>query len=155
MKRFLRKIVRVFQFIPVIWRTDDWDYRHAIDLFQYQLSRLANYIEKNERHEDYENDVSKIRTAIQLMQKVYDEDYSLEYLEQMEELYGKGICDIVWSKPNVNGFYTGTNMCKGRENEKEIQDKYFELFKQSQNKQEKAHRILWQFIAHNIRGWWD
>ena len=29
------------------------------------------------------------------------------------------------------------------------------LHLESRLKQEKAHRILWAFIEHNIRHWWD
>jgi len=28
-------------------------------------------------------------------------------------------------------------------------------FKKMQLKQDKAERILWKFISHNIRHWWD
>ena len=29
------------------------------------------------------------------------------------------------------------------------------LFKESIDKQKRAHKLLWDFIEHNIQYWWD
>ena len=49
-KRKYRQIKRIFEFFPLIWNGADFDYRYAIDLFTYQLSRTADYLEKKNRH---------------------------------------------------------------------------------------------------------
>ena len=41
-KRFFRKLKRVWDFIPIIWKGDDYDYQYSIDLFKYQLDRTAD-----------------------------------------------------------------------------------------------------------------
>ena len=46
-KRFIYRIKRVIEFIPVIWKGYDWDYGSAIDVFQYQLTRTVDYLESD------------------------------------------------------------------------------------------------------------
>ena len=46
-KRFIYRVKRVIEFIPVIWKGNDWDYGSAIDVFQYQLTRTADYLESD------------------------------------------------------------------------------------------------------------
>jgi len=29
------------------------------------------------------------------------------------------------------------------------------LYQESQEKQKRAEELVWKFISHNIRGWWD
>jgi hypothetical protein len=41
------------------------------------------------------------------------------------------------------------------DNSKEIDEVHTKLFKESQKKQERAHKLVWEYISHNIRGWWD
>ena len=35
MKRFVKRIKRVIDFLPMIWKGEDWDYYYSIELFQY------------------------------------------------------------------------------------------------------------------------
>jgi hypothetical protein len=30
-----------------------------------------------------------------------------------------------------------------------------ELIKESREKQKRAHKLLWDFVEHNIQYWWD
>lgn len=114
MKRFFKRVRRVIDFLPIIWKGEDYDYYYSIQLFQYQLERTADYIEERGMIVDGPHVVSRMRTAVKLMDRVYN-DY---YLEQVD-----------WSN-------------------KEGLDK---ALKQDA----KAERILWEFIGHNIRHWWD
>ena len=103
-KRKIRQIKRVIDFLPLIWNGFDFDYRYATDLFRKQLERIADEMESDRgRLENAKTNAQKIRTAIRLMDKVYDEEYGCE----------------------------------------------------SKNKQKRAHKLLWDFIEHNIQNWWD
>jgi hypothetical protein len=103
-KRKYRQIERTLSFLPLIWNGFDFDYRYATDLFRKQLERIADEMESDRgRLENAKTNAQKIRTAIRLMDKVYDEEYGCE----------------------------------------------------SKNKQKKAHKLLWNFIEHNIQNWWD
>jgi len=82
---FFRRLKRVLDFLPIIWRGYDFDYAHAIELFRYQLERTADLLESDKAYTiDSNIHAQKIRTAIKLMDKVYDEEY-------MEDFYDKKI----------------------------------------------------------------
>ena len=111
---FFRRLKRVWDFLPIIWKGYDFDYSHAIELFKYQLERTADLLESDKAYTVNSNiHAQKIRTAIRLMDIVYDEEY-------MEDFY-EGKLTI----------------------------------KEAIKKQDKARKILWKFIEHNIRHWWD
>jgi hypothetical protein len=155
MKNIFRKIKRLIAFIPIIWKGDDFDYRYAIDLFQFQLSRLADYIEKNDRYVGSENDVARIRLVCRLMTKVYDEEYAMEYMDTLEKKYGKGIMDWEFKKNEETGHSTMMYKYENREDAGEIEKTHSKLLHESHKKQERAHRLLWQLIEKDIRKWWD
>ena len=111
---FFRRLKRVWDFLPIIWKGYDFDYAHAIGLFKYQLERTADLLESDKAYTVNSNiHAQKIRTAIRLIDIVYDDEY-------MDDFY-KGKLTI----------------------------------KQAIKKQERAHRLLWKFIEHNIQHWWD
>lgn len=153
MIRFIQRIWRLLEWIPVIWKTEDWDYYYVLDTFSYHLSRLAKYIGDHNRYVGAQNDVSRINTAIRLIQKVKDEEYALEYQKIVENKYGESSIEFVpTDNPEVSKVYVAYG---GKELTGEDEVFWEKAFNASIKKQKKAERILWKFIEHNIQKWWD
>ena len=155
-KRKIQQIKRVIDFFPLIWNGFDFDYRYAIDLFKKQLERIAKDMETNGRLECSDVNAQKIRTAIRLMDKVYDEEYGGEYQNKLKELYGERVLEW-WFEDAGRGddsSYLRYEYEKW-DNSEEIKKVERKLFLESKDKQKKAHKLLWDFIEHNIQKWWD
>lgn len=158
-KRKYRQIKRVIDFLPIIWKGYDWDYRYALELFQHQLKRTADYIEKDGYQVGAHNKASRIRTAVELMEKVYDEEYKFEYATKIEEKYGPS--EIKYeSFEDEDGEYFDIfdEFTTNDYTEEElllIREEKNTLTHESYAKHKRAHKILWKYIEHNIQRWWD
>ena len=156
-KRKYRQIERVIDFLPIIWKGFDFDYRYSLELFQKQFERQAKFFESGKAYiSDAKNTASRIRTAIELIDKVYDDRYEIEWVAKIEEQFGEDALD--WEFEDT-GDGTGssfiTNKYEKWDNAEEIKLVKRELIKQSREKQKRAEKLLWEFIGHNIRYWWD
>lgn len=156
-KRFFGRIKRVIDFLPMIWKGYDFDYRYAIELFQYQLERTADFME-SDRTLTVDADIRarRIRTAVELLQKVYDEEYACEYQDKLKEMYGEDVLD--WSFEDTSEGDDSSYLRYRYElwdNAEEVQRMMNKLFLESQSKQKRAEELVWKFISHNIRYWWD
>jgi len=156
-KQFFRRLKRTIDFLPIIWKGFDFDYRYAIELFQYQLERTADFMESDRANTvDADKRAKRIRTAIALMEKVYEEDYACEYQDKLKELYGQNVLGFRFEPTEYNN---DTSYLKWEfeywDNAEEIKQVHDKLYSEAQLKQQKAERILWKFLEHNIRGWWD
>ena len=70
-KRKYRQVKRVLDFLPIIWKGYDWDYKYATDLFAHQLGRMADHFESNRACTLSAGDNAKrIRTTLKLMKLV-------------------------------------------------------------------------------------
>lgn len=162
-KRKYRQIQRVIDFLPLIWNGYDFDYQYSIDLFKKQLERIANYLESERAMTvSSKTNAQKIRTAIRLMDKVYEEEYAMEYMDTIEKLYGKTHYDFI--ELDEKGKYSGepvyqmvhlNELAVDEEHQKEIDEVRKEMAKLGREKQRRAHKLLWDFIEHNIQRWWD
>jgi len=161
-KQFIRRVKRTRDFLPMIWNGYDFDYRYAIDLFQYQLERTANHMESdNAMTMEAHIRAKRIRTAIELLQKVYDEEYGCEYQEKLEKLYGKNVLDVHFIETKEFSNYDNGPLYEMKweyenwDNSQEVEETKQKLFEESKSKQKRAEELVWKFISHNIRGWWD
>jgi len=161
-KRFFRRVKRVIDFLPMIWKGFDFDYRYGIELFQYQLKRTADLMESDRAMTmDAKIRAKRIRTAVELLQKVYDEEYGCEYQDKLKEIYGEKVLDWEFVELDEKSDYDGELLYELKweyekwDNAEEVKETKQKLYKESQEKQKRAEELVWKFISHNIRGWWD
>jgi len=161
-KRKYRQIQRVIDFLPIIWNGFDFDYRYSVELFKKQLERQAKFLESDRAMTlSAKHNASRIRTAIRLMDKVYDEEYGMEYMEHIEKLYGKTYYDwLELEQKDENGdpYYEmiqWNELALSSKHQEEIDEAKKEIMKLSHQKQQRAHKLLWDFIEWNIQSWWD
>jgi hypothetical protein len=156
-RRKYQQIQRVIDFLPIIWNGFDFDYIYSIQLFKKQLERQAKFFESGKSYSDRsKQDASRIRTAISLMDKVYDEGYSSEWIDKFIEKYGNDVLDHDFeeTEPGKETYYLRYKY-ETWDNAEEIRKVKFELIKESEKKQKKGEQLVWKFIGHNIRYWWS
>jgi len=160
-KRKIQQIKRVIDFLPLIWNGFDFDYRYAIDLFKKQLERMAKDMETNGRLECSDVNSQKIRTAIKLMDKVYDGGYLDDVHIEIDKLYGTTHYDFEETgelDSDGEPLYRMIHWNEGAvddTHQKEIDKIRNEMLINGREKEKRAHKLLWDFIEHNIQRWWD
>ena len=156
-KRKYRQIERVIDYLPIIWKGFDFDYQYSLELFKKQLERQAKFFDSNDAYNSAsKTNAQKIRTAIRLMDKVYNDEYEMEWIDKIEEQFGKETLE--WEFEDTGdgtGYSFITNKYEKWDNVKEIRKVKKQLRKESWEKQQRAEKLLWEFIGHNIRYWWD
>lgn len=156
-RRKYQQIKRVIDFLPIIWNGFDFDYIYSIQLFKKQLERQVKFFESGKSYSDRANqNASRIRTAINLMDKVYNEEYGMEWVDKLQEKYGNEVLNWDWEETSQGSelFYHRYRY-EMWDNAEEIRKVKLELISKSDAKQKKAEKLVWKFIGHNIRYWWD
>jgi hypothetical protein len=156
-KRKYGQVKRVIDFLPMIWNGFEFDYSYSVQLFRKSLERQAQFFESDKSYSDRsKQNAARIRTAIRLMDKVYDDDYGCEYQDKLKQLYGENALDF-WFEDTGEG--DGSTFLRWEyekwDNAEEISQVQKKLFLESKQKQKRAHKLLWDFIEHNIQYWWD
>lgn len=135
---------RIFIYGKIVYNTVDFDHSSAKEIFLFQLKRLADYIEKSDRHIIAEQDVKRIRLAVKLIERGYDEYYR----EELDKKYPTKMSTSIYDK-NSNflelNFIPTSNQGKASWSE----------VKEARNKDQKAVRLGFRIIGDNIQTWWD
>ena len=159
---FFNGMQNLFVWLPTIWTDRQWDYAYLIKIQIKKLEIMHKYYSNPKNvymcEESRKRIVSRIDTAKRLMNDIYLESkYVHEYSVQFKELYGNSECKFVPSKtkPGQEDFITVYEKQYTSLEIERIEEHKDQLREKSLNKDEKAKRILWQFISHNIEYWWD
>ena len=95
------------------------------------------------------------------MDKVYDEEYGMQYMDTIEKLYGKThIYFVETTETDKNGkpYYkleSKNELAIDEKHQMEIDEVRHQMMLLSRDKQKRAHKLLWDFIEHNIQHFWD
>lgn len=153
---FFRKVKRVWDFLPHIWRGYDFDYRYSIDLFIYQLERQAKFLESNRAYSSTRlREAERIRTATRLLRKVYDDEYSMEYQDKLIEIYGERVLDVHFIPIAGTTHMTMQWEYETWDNADEVSEVKSQLIEEALEKQKRAEDLVWKYIKYYIRYWWD
>ena len=178
-KRKYRQVKRVLDYLPMIWKGYDWDYKYATDLFAHQLGRIADFLESDRAMAVSAKDNAKrIRTTLKLMKLVGDEEYAMEYFDYEDVEYnfvplkddeGYSTMETDYISETYDEFFkkyplthkrvlNGEGIWGKQDNANNVTD--FELKrKDAMNvaylNQERARKTLHKLIERNIQSWWD
>jgi hypothetical protein len=171
--KYLREgIANIIYWFPIIWKDRNWDQGYIFDILQHKLKAQSKYIGGEDRHTRAQYDAQRMNLCVNLIQKLHDDFYEMEYMDYAKDRHWFEPCkdnsqystwesENIWEKyddyfkkyPNIyrrvlNG--EGFAPIKGRED-----DKHFIAMSIGHINQDRAHKLLFKIMERNIRGWWD
>lgn|SRR5574344_2581398 len=155
-KRLFNKIIKIFQYIPLLWEDEDWDYSYLLELIKFKLKRMRNnleeyYIGGNGERIEVRKQIDKTLDAI----NKYYNSYELFPMADPEELYN---VEMFWKKNNDRNtssicyrFIEGKEVPESHEFF-EYQSKYIRrMYKWEQA----CWNRIWNIIRDNGQKWRD
>jgi hypothetical protein len=89
------------------------------------------------------------------MDKVYDDEYGMEYFYQLKEKYGDDVLDFAWEETDDDEMVSFKFKYELWDNADEIRKHHRMLINKAMERQKKADGLLWALVEHNIRRFWD
>jgi len=141
MKHFFRRIKRIIDYIPILWKNEDFDYGYILELLAYKLKRTREHIMEHKIIFDYAavcDQMLEVENQIKAVQA--DEWMDKEF----EEFYNKiGDTDMIFKWDII------------KKRSPETKQEYIELLE----KRYKTTEVEWEWLFHllkdNMRNWWD
>lgn len=158
MKQFFRKLKRLYEFIPHIWNSYDWDSRYAIELFKYQLQRTSRCLTDTKYlvHTTSEHDSKRIQLVLRLLDYAYNDIEEEKVRERYEFMYGKHNIDFVPNndKQNTYSLESRWEYAISDSHNDDIHESYYKEIHKAMARQERAKTIAWKIVSQDIDRWW-
>lgn len=177
MKRFIRKVLRVIDWLPVIWHLDEYDYAYLYQVMEKQLDRMYDFFSSDKPLAEGSDLVAKeIKLARNLIARQTYANHILmeEVLKDHKEKYGESIMILddpipdyleeIWEEEcvydeegNLMGsplLFTYENVTNFEEWE-EASKESSKAFREVRRVEEEEHNKLWDLLKERINAWWD
>lgn len=167
-------ISNIIRWIPILWKDRDFDDWHIYTILEFKLKNQAKHISKHDRHTRSQEDASKMRLCVDLINKVKEGYYELEYMDYVKSEFSFGEPDenglselkIKTVSDNSTEYFNKHKSAYNRL----LKDKSFypnrngELVNRSSDTQAlhlssynhlRARKLLFKLLENNIEKWWD
>ena len=74
-KRIIRRIRNIFRWLPIIWKDEQWDYYHILEILKQKLIFTAEHTRKYGYHVSSKYDADRMMLCVRLIEKVQNEEY--------------------------------------------------------------------------------
>ena len=151
-KRFFRKLLKVFSVLPVIWKDEDWDFEYLLDLLKWKLSNMKRGFERYGIAEDSLKSAEEIKEVLHLI------DVYLDPEEAFKEKYRRlSFSPTHVSVPVENGCsrLMDIDSSTGKPLTTEQEEELLSNIRNSYEFQQETWNKIWDLIKENGQRWWD
>lgn len=167
-------IQNLIYWFPIIWKDRNWDGHFIYEVLKHKLKTQAKYIGRRDYHTRAQQDARNMKICVNLIQKIQDDFYQLEYSDYTKdrtwfEPCNDGTDNFTWESENVwekyDDFFKkypliykkvlngqGPFTLDGRD---ESDMKRIIAMNICHLNQQRAQDLLFKIINENINSWWS
>jgi hypothetical protein len=164
-RSFLTGCKNVIRWSPTIFKDRDWDDWYIYNILQKKIEFQRKEIIYANRHTQVDLDNRDMTIALNLIERVKEDYYGIEYLDYSETKFRfdpiEGDDELYTIEQDVISENYGEYIKKYPSSvrkvlkEKPDLDKKDICFWVAQHNEEKAHDLLHKVLKEKMRGWWD
>lgn len=163
-------VKNLIKWFKIVWKDRDYDQSFIFDVLKFKIENTANYTESRKWFVGWENEVSRMRTCVKLIQRIQDDFYNMEHMDFEDRKF----TFVPTEDKDENGdcYYSMESEVLRDELEE-----YFKKYPNTYNKvikkngedlpnhliatqmgrmnHEKAKKLLFNILNKHIEHWWD
>ena len=162
---FLEGVKNIIRWIPTIYHDRDWDGNYILKILQKKIEFQRQELINSNRHTDINRDNRDMTIVLNLIERVNEGFYGVEYLDYSESKFRfepiEGDDEYYTMEQDVISENYDEYIKKYQSSvrkvlkEKPDLDKKDLCFWVARHNEEKAHDLLHRMLKERIRYWWD
>lgn len=167
---FIHGIKNLFHWFKIVWKDRDYDDSFIFEALKFKIEKTARYTERRKFFVGWEREVSRMKICIELIKRIQDNYYGIEYLDYQEsnsyfveseskDKHGDTMFELKQDviTDNLNEYFkkyknTHKEVLKG--DVKHLSNDSVAL-KISNKNHEKAKKLLFTILNNHIENWWE
>ena len=150
-KRFILKIIKIFQYLPILWQDEDYDFEYLLLLIKFKIQRIKKEIIRNNIIVKEEQD----GICKSINNTIFHIDNYLNYAEVFEKHYKDKYLDFDFTYNVEDNKIVTINKNTNKELTKEEEDKYTTYIKSMYAYENQEWDAIWDSIKAEGGSWWD
>jgi hypothetical protein len=164
-RNFCTGISNIIKWFPTIWKQRDWDSDFIFEIIQKKIEFQREYLVNSNRHTRIDIDNRDMTTALNLIDRVISDYYSIEFHDYEDSDYllkdVEGFPKRKRLEINVKSERYNEYLSKYKSSLRQVYKEHPQGTKReycmyvARHNQEKAKDLLFKILKDRIERWWD
>ena len=147
-RKFGRFTVRVFQWIPVLWNDEDWDFAYLLYILKFKLEKIEKALKEDDLHLHADRRARQARVVIEHLNRYLDIDkYTID--NDIDEFLGNS--EDIPCKFDEDGKPTLYRMSH---KDDKLHKKHMRVIKHQDELEQWHWKEFWRKLSKYGQGWW-
>ena len=165
MRYFIDGIKNIIRWMPTMYHDRDWDQWHIYNVLQKKIEFQRKELINANRHTDINRDNRDMTIVLNLIERVNEDFYGVEYLDYSESKFRfepiEGDDEYYTMEQDVISENYNEYIKKYQSSVRKVLKEKPDLNKKdlcfwvARHNEEKAHDLLHKILKERIRHWWD
>ena len=165
MRYFIDGIKNIIRWMPTMYHDRDWDQWHIYNVLQKKIEFQRKELINANRHTDINRDNRDMTIVLNLIERVNEDFYGVEYLDYSESKFRfepiEGDDEYYTMEQDVISENYDEYIKKYQSSVRKVLKEKPDLNKKdlcfwvARHNEEKAHDLLHRILKERIRHWWD
>lgn len=153
----IKKLIKIIQWLPILWNDYDWDYSYLLTLIDYKLKRMQKALKEGMAIQEHiDAKVKEIQDVRDIIKQIEEDNFIEKEEKAHEKEFGKLKTKTIQNLNNKNlievKFYYAQI---SKKNNKIAIKKSVGISRLNEIRCQKAYYKMFNLMAKNIQGWWD
>lgn len=155
-KKVINCIVKVIQFIPLLYRDVDYDYVSLLKLMQYKIKRTRIHIKEHGHIANVDKYCAQMQEAEVLIEREINDEWAEKERKAHDKKWGRAkyVGIKVPGKPYTECRTIRLNIRNDKDKQQEHKEYVVIMNLEMQRKKDNWNR-LFKILKGNMRNWWD
>lgn len=169
-RNFYYGVKNIFKWFKIVWKDRDYDDTFIFEVLKFKIENTANYTERRKWFVGWELEVSRMRTCIELIKRIQNDYYVVEYLDYVDSTHefvesdlkdedGESMYEMKSEiiSENFNEYFQ-----KHKSTYKKVLKEYGNslskdsiALRMSNKNHERAKKLLFNILNKHIESWWE
>lgn len=135
--RFVKRLINVFRWLPVIWNDYEWDYDFFLVLIEKKLEHMLAFWESDAPVSGNKNiNISQIRETLEALNRYLHDDYCHNELLEYEHRH-----PVPWTLQELK--------------RRGVDDEFINLLTAIEKQKQEDFDFVFSSLRKNLQTWWD
>lgn len=163
-------IKNIIKWFRIVWRDRDYDDSFILEVLKFKIKNTADYTERRKWFVGWEIEVSRMRTCVELINRIQNDYYGVEYLDYQESNHNFVESDIrdddgdmmyemksELISENFDQYFKkyGSTYRKVIKEYGDSLSKDSLALRVSNKNHQKAKKLLFNILEKHIESWWE
>ena len=148
-KRLFNFIIKVIQYMPILWRDYDFDSHYALVLLKYKLERTRKKILKDNIIVGTNRVARQIRLAELLLERILVDNYCVKEHQELDERWGEYTRSDEFIFPMIRA------KVKTDKDKEQSNGELLAIMNKEHYMRKQDMRYLFDHMNKKIDSWWD